>query len=137
MFSGRYEIRKHNERYFIDRDGNVFVCLVNFLSLNLIYLGSGKFPVFKTKIEETNFIEELEFWQINYKQDCTTIIKIDEANIEFDPDWVANTLILDHNNTLVKKQSNYLNYFLDLQHGIVFSKLPMDIYNNIIEFRVN
>jgi len=33
--------------------------------------GSGKFPVFKDKLEETSFIEELNFWQINFSENST------------------------------------------------------------------
>lgn len=57
MFSGRHEIPKHNGRYFIDRDGQSFINLINFLRC-------GKFPIFKDKNEEFNFFEEIEFWQI-------------------------------------------------------------------------
>lgn len=57
MFSGRHEIPKHNHRLFIDRDGSAFFNMIN-------YLRSGKFPIFKDKNEELNFLEELEFWQI-------------------------------------------------------------------------
>ena len=37
MFSGRYEIKQHNERYFIDRDGDTFINLINFLSIDIFY----------------------------------------------------------------------------------------------------
>ena len=57
MFSGRHEIPKHNGRLFIDRQGEAFVNLIN-------YLRNGKYPVFRDKNEEINFFEELAFWQI-------------------------------------------------------------------------
>ncbi len=57
LFSGRHEIPKHGNRYFIDRDGQSFYYLINFLR-------NGKFPIFKDKTEEINFFEELEYWQI-------------------------------------------------------------------------
>jgi hypothetical protein len=57
MFSGRHEIPKHNGRLFIDRQGEAFVNLIN-------YMRNGKYPVFKDKNEEINFFEELNFWQI-------------------------------------------------------------------------
>ena len=28
--------------------------------------------------------------------------------LQFDPEWCANTLILEHNNTLIKKHSKYI-----------------------------
>lgn len=57
MFSGRHEIQKHNGRIFIDRQGEAFINLIN-------YLRNGKYPIFKDKNEEINFFEELQFWQI-------------------------------------------------------------------------
>lgn len=57
MFSGRHEIPKHNGRFFIDRQGEAFVNMINFLR-------GGKYPVFRDKTEEINFFEELNFWQI-------------------------------------------------------------------------
>jgi hypothetical protein len=30
-------------------------------------------PVFKSKLEEHAFLEELEYWQIDYKQDCNLV----------------------------------------------------------------
>jgi len=114
MFSGRHTIPKHNGRYFIDRDGDVFINLINFLR-------SGKIPVFKAKQEEHSFYEELEFWQINFKEDRN-------SNLQFDPEWYASTLMLENNNTVIRKQS--------VQHGIVFCKTPIDVYNNYIEFRI-
>jgi hypothetical protein len=57
MFSGKYDLPKHNGRVFIDRDGTAFIGMIN-------YLRNGKFPIFKEKNDELNFMEELEFWQI-------------------------------------------------------------------------
>jgi hypothetical protein len=57
MFSGRHDIPKHNGRLFIDRQGEAFINMIN-------YLRNGKYPVFRDKNEEINFFEELNFWQI-------------------------------------------------------------------------
>ena len=57
MFSGRHEIPKHNGRLFIDRQGEAFVNIIN-------YMRNGKYPIFKDKNEEVNFFEELNYWQI-------------------------------------------------------------------------
>jgi len=117
MFSGKYEVAKHNERYFIDRDGNSFVHMVNFLR-------NGKMPNFKDKTEEASFYEELEFWQIPYKDE--TLFKLQN---HFDMEWCANTLMLDHSNTTIVKKHN-------LQHGIVFIKNVMSEKNTYIEFNI-
>ena len=48
---------------------------------------------------------------------------------QFDPNWCAEVLTIEHNNTSVKKQN--------LQHGIVFVKQALDLYSPYIEFKVN
>jgi len=116
MFSGKYEVAKHNDRHFIDRDGNSFLQMVNFLR-------NSKIPNFKDKTEEASFYEELEFWQIPYKDEA-----INKIQNQFDPEWYANTLILEYNNTTVKKHN--------IQHGIVFCKNPMTAQNSFIEFNI-
>ena len=104
MFSGRHEIPKHNHRLFIDRDGQAFQHMVN-------YLRSGKFPIFKEKNEEVNFFEELEFWQIPLYYGKDSSLK---GLLQFDTEWCANTLTIeDNNNTFIKKHSNFLyNFFI-------------------------
>ena len=57
MFSGRHKLNRHNGRIFIDRDGETFCMIRN-------YLRTGKVPLFESKIKENAFYEELDFWQI-------------------------------------------------------------------------
>ncbi len=57
LFSGKHEIPKHNGKIFIDRQGEAFINMINFLRNN-------KIPNFKDTNEEINFYEELQFWQI-------------------------------------------------------------------------
>ena len=109
--------------------------VLNFLSKFLLRIGSSKLPVFKSRIEETAFLDELEFWQIDFKNDCKNFIYVDNPILLFDPEWVATTLILDNNSLLVKKQSSK-SIKIDSNHGIVFLKTPMDIYNSFVEYRV-
>jgi hypothetical protein len=134
MFSGRHELPKHEGRIFVDRDGLAFTNMIN-------YLRNGKFPVFRDKNEEISFYEELEFWQIPVNENSNILIILEENTIkqllQFDPDWCASTLILEQNNTLIKKHSNKLAYNLDLQHGIIFCKTPLDVFCPYIEFKVN
>jgi hypothetical protein len=63
MFSGRHQLSIHNGRVFLDRDGETF-CLV------LQYLRNGKVPLFDNKIKENAFYEELDYWQIPTNNDC-------------------------------------------------------------------
>ena len=70
----------------------------------IIHLGTGKFPIFKEKTSELAFFEELEFWQIPIKENDINTLK---KQLQFDSEWCANTLILENNNTIVKKHSIY------------------------------
>jgi len=57
LFSGKHEIPKHNGKIFIDRQGEAFINMINFLR-------NDRIPNFKDINEEINFHEELHFWQI-------------------------------------------------------------------------
>ena len=57
LFTGEKELPKYNGKIFIDREGESFINLINFLR-------TGKFPVLKNDIEESKFFSELEFWKI-------------------------------------------------------------------------
>lgn len=57
MFSGKHEIPKHNGCIFIDREGEAFINMINFLR-------NDKIPHFRNTNEEIQFMEELEFWCI-------------------------------------------------------------------------
>ena len=63
MFSGRHRLSIHNGRVFIDRDGEVFCQVIN-------YLRNGKTPLFDNKIKENAFYEELDYWQIPLNLFC-------------------------------------------------------------------
>ena len=45
MFSGRHNLSIHNGRVFIDRDGDTFVQVINFLR-------NVKIPIFDSRIKE-------------------------------------------------------------------------------------
>lgn len=51
----------------------MFLHVINFLSKKYLIKGSSKLPVFKSRLEENAFLDELEFWRIDYKQDCKFI----------------------------------------------------------------
>jgi len=95
MFSGRHKLSHHNGRVFIDRDGDAFVHLIT-------YLRTGKVPLFKTKAEENAFNDELDYWGVPLQlKDSAEIGSVDR--MEFDPNWYAQTLVLDGHNSVVKK----------------------------------
>ena len=57
FFSGLHPLPMLGDKIFIDREGEQFINLVNFLR-------TGKFPIVKDKEEENKFKDELEFWKI-------------------------------------------------------------------------
>ena len=63
MFSGRHQLSIHNGRVFIDRDGETFCQVIQFLR-------NGRVPMFDNKLRETAFYEELDYWQIPLDNNC-------------------------------------------------------------------
>lgn len=124
LFSGNFNLPMLNDRVFIDRDSVAFTHLIT-------YLRTSKFPLFKSRVEEQLFKEELDFWKIPY----TSINRFNRNNLKdftlpycFDPDWCAPTLDLENNNTLIRKNNK--------DHGIVFFKRPLDQNNSYLEFKI-
>lgn len=58
LFSGRHKLQVHNSRYFIDREGEIFMLVIE-------YLRNGKLPFFLNKNDENKFFEELDYWNIS------------------------------------------------------------------------
>ncbi len=94
LFSGNYELAKYENRIFIDRCAEPFINMIS-------YLRTGKFPIFKDKVEEVYFLRELEFWKIPVNSQTSTHDKEEE----FDPDWCAHTLQLEGENQIIRKNS--------------------------------
>ena len=57
FFSGQSPPPMLGDKIFIDREGEQFINLVNFLR-------TGKFPIMKNKEDENKFKDELNFWKI-------------------------------------------------------------------------
>ena len=53
----------HNGRVFLDRDGETFLSVLQFLR-------NKKIPLFDNKIKENAFYEELDYWQISLDDNC-------------------------------------------------------------------
>jgi len=116
FFSGQSPPPMLGDKIFIDRDGEQFINLVNFLR-------TGKFPIMKNKEDENKFKDELNFWKISVQEK-----KIFAKHFEFDPEWCAPTLNLTENNLILKKNNP--------NHGVVFCKSYLDEYNPYIQFKV-
>lgn len=68
MFNGTHDISvKQDGKIFLDRDGETFLSLVNYLRNN-----RKVFPKFVSKDEEQMFTKELEFWDM--KEDLAKLI---------------------------------------------------------------
>ena len=63
MFNGMHELKMINEEVFLDRDGNTFGHLINYLRNK-----RDVFPEFTDPNEEIHFFKELEWWKIATKQ---------------------------------------------------------------------
>lgn len=117
MFSGKYKLHKHNGRVFLDRDGETFLRLLQ-------YLRNGTIPKFESEPEKNAFMEELDFWQIPHDNLPSQM----KSPFSFDEQWCAETLRIESGGKVVTKNSN--------EHGILFCTPVMDEVNNYIEFRV-
>lgn len=61
-FSGVEEVKKINEECFLDRDGDTFLHMINYLRNN-----RELFPDFHDRNDEIHFFKELEYWKIPIK----------------------------------------------------------------------
>ena len=69
MFNGTHDISvKQDGKVFLDRDGETFLSLINYLRNN-----REVFPKFVSKDEEQMFTKELEFWDM--KEDLAKLIR--------------------------------------------------------------
>ena len=119
LFSGNHSPQKFKGRYFIDRDGETFLKLIDFLRNDAL-------PNFETDEDKIHFFEELEYWQIPYDK----FIQINgKSPFIFDTQWCAETLNIENNGKLIKKNTE--------QHGIVFCHPQFDKDNNYVEFYVS
>ena len=69
FFSGMHPMPMIGDKIFIDRDGEQFINLVNFLR-------TGKFPIMKDKEEESKFKDELNFWKISVQENSKSLFFI-------------------------------------------------------------
>jgi len=60
MFSGLHEVKKIEDEVFLDRDGDTFETLVNYLRND-----RRVFPEFADKNSENHFYKELLYWGVD------------------------------------------------------------------------
>ena len=59
MFNGMHDLKKIDDKVFLDRDGKTFQYLVNYLRND-----RQVFPEFMDHNDEIHFFKELEYWKI-------------------------------------------------------------------------
>ena len=59
MFNGMHELKKINDEVFLDRDGQTFLHLVNYLRNDRFV-----FPEYMDRNDEIHFFKELDYWKI-------------------------------------------------------------------------
>ena len=89
-FNGRIKLPKKNGKFFIDRDENSFLLLLE-------YLRNSKYPIFSNLIEENNFFQELNFWKI------PLIHK--KVKFQFNPKNLTGLFKLDQSKQILNKNS--------------------------------
>ena len=114
LFNNHIKIPKRKGNIFIDRDPKIF-------SLMCYYLSNLSLPNFNNIIEEINFFEELSFWKIPIKQN--------QIQFKFDNKWCSPYLKIDKSQTIIRKNSS--------EHGIVFMKPKMNVFNSFVEFKID
>lgn len=119
MFSGRHPISYNHGKAFIDRDGDSFLKMMNFIR-------TERLPCFESSFEEERFYEELDYWNIPIE---VMHRNIDPSLRHFDSAWCAHTLVLDANKTVLKKIGN--------PHGIAFGANPLNGSCPYVEFKIN
>ena len=119
MFSGRHPVTYHKGKAFVDRDGEPFTHMINFLRTQQV-------PVFTSRMQEAKFYEELDFWGI--PSDLPNSY-IDQSLRAFDEDWCASTLFLDNQNTSLRKIGN--------THGMAFGANSLCAKCPYIEFKIS
>ena len=114
LFNNHVKIPKRKGNIFIDRDPKTF-------SLMYYYLTNLSLPNFKNLSEENDFFEELSFWKIPIKQS--------KIQFKFDNKWCSPYLKIVKSQTSIIKNSS--------EHGIVFMKPKMNIFNSFVEFKID
>lgn len=118
LFSGRHRIPYYQGQVFIDRDPVPFCHMINFLR-------TGKVPVFDSASQEIEFLEELEYWQIDVDRESG-----DPGEPQtFDRELVAQTLALEQDGTVIRKK--------EAKNGMAIASLPLTHRNPYVEFLVS
>ena len=132
MFSGKFNLPTHNGKVFIDRNGDIFTLVIN-------YLRNKQLPqTFVNEKEKILFYEELDYWllpsnplhnivNMNSFNNDTMLTQV-KSSFNFDKNWCAETLDLGTNTKIIRKSHEL--------HGIVFLTPALTNTNPYVEFKV-
>ena len=114
-FTSLEKIPKRNNRFFLDRNHETFLQVLDFIK-------TEKFPSFNKKSGKKKFLDELSYWGIN--------IKIEQKeNLIFDKNYCPKYFILNKNSNILQKANNF--------SGIVLIKRQLNYNNPYIEFYIS
>ena len=130
MFSGKYKLLIHNDKVFIDRNGDIFTLIIN-------YLRNKQLPqTFINEKQKILFYDELDYWQLplnsihsinSFHKDISPLIKL-KSSFYFEKNWCAETLDLGSNTKTIRKSHKL--------HGIVFLTPALTDTNSYVKFKV-
>ena len=114
-FTSLENIPKRNNHYFLDRNHETFLQILDFIK-------TEKIPNFTKKSGKKKFLDELSYWGIN--------IKIEQKeNLIFDKNYCPKYFILNKNNNILQKGNHF--------SGIVLIKRQLNYNNPYIEFYIS
>ena len=114
-FTSLENIPKRNNRFFLDRNHETFLQVLDFIK-------TEKIPNFTKKTGKKEFIDELNYWGIN--------IKIEQKeNLIFDKNFCPKYFLLNKNGNILQKGNHF--------SGIVLLKRQLSYNNPYIEFYIS
>ena len=130
MFSGKYKLLIHNDKVFIDRNGDIFTLIIN-------YLRNKQLPqTFINEKQKILFYDELDYWQLplnsihsinSFHKDISPLTKL-KSSFYFEKNWCAETLDLGSDTKTIRKSHEL--------HGIVFLTPALTDTNSYVKFKV-
>jgi hypothetical protein len=114
-FTSLENIPKRNNRFFLDRNHETFLQVLDFIK-------TEKIPSLKKKEDKKKFLDELKYWGIN--------IKIEQKeNLIFDKNFCPKYFVLNKSGNILQKANHF--------SGIILIKRQLSFNNPFIEFYIS
>ena len=127
MFSEKFKLPINNGKIFIDRKGDIFTLVIN-------YLRNKQLPqTFINEKQKILFYDELNYWQLpvtpihSFSNGTSLLTKL-KSSFHFDKNLCAETLDLGSNTKIIRKSHQL--------HNIVFLTPALTDSNSYVEFKV-